>query len=303
MPMRFPPVLLPVGAAVGAILAIPLGAADASASTVAMLWEGGAESPGVCVEKGHWFATVIPEGVALEDLKTVRARTGSGERTGRLLHLDPDDRLCLVEVASIGTPSQPVPLSACLNPKAGDKAECLSGASACRTTVAGKDWSYRGERFALPLLRLRVSHRGPHCKAGTPLLCEEGSLIGILTDHALESGDEVHAVPAARVRKLVEDVKRHNRSGPVWIGLLFHDESCTPEVVEVKSGSPAAKAGVKEGDVILAVGGNDVESLDDLVESIHILPAGETVAVKVLRGLEEQSLSIVPQFAEVAAAR
>lgn len=272
-------------------------------STAMVVWSEDVVSPGVCVEKGTWFVSVIPEEVSIDGIETARLRTSEGEKTGRVLYLDESDRLCLIEVDSAPAAAQPVPLGECLIPKPGEKAECLSGNEACRSTVAGKDWSYRGERFPLPLLRLRVSESGSPCGPGTPLVCEEGNLIGILTDHSLEATGEVYAIPAARVRKLVEDVKRHNRSGPVWIGLLLHKDSSTPEVIEVKPGSPAEKAGVKEGDVILSVAGQAIESFDDLVESVHSLPAGETVDVRVLRGLEEQKLTITPQFAELAAAQ
>ncbi|MBU6180413.1 MAG: PDZ domain-containing protein [Verrucomicrobia bacterium] len=272
-------------------------------STVSVMWSADTVSPAVCVEKGGWFVSVIPANIPLEGLVMARLLTDEGEQAGHLLHLDANDRLCLIESDQGHVRGRPVPLGECLTPKPGEKAECLSGSGACRSTVAGKDWSYRGEHFRLPLLRLRVSEAGSPCGAGTPLVSEEGHLIGILTDHALESSGELHAIPANRIRKLVEDVKRHHRSGPVWIGLLLHRESSTPEVVEVKPGSPAAEAGVKEGDVILSIGKGAIGSYDDLVEAILNLPAGETVEMKVLRGLDEHSLTITPRFAEVAEAR
>jgi len=285
-----------------ALFWVPVPASAEPESMIAVVWSGGAVSPGVCVEKGNWFVSVIPEEVSLEGLETVRLRSETGEQGARILHLDAEDRLCLIESGEGMTTARPVPFGKCLTPKPGDKAKCVSGIGGCRATVAGKDWSYRGERFPLPLLRLRVSESGPHCQVGTALVCEEGSLLGLLTNHSIEASGEVYAIPATRIRKLVEDVKRHRRSGPVWIGLLLHLDSSTPEVVQVKADSPAARAGVKEGDVILSIGGNAVETFEDVLESIHNLAAGETVVLSVLRGLEEQRLTILPQFAEVAVA-
>ena len=278
-------------------------------SMVSVIWSADTVSPAVCVEKSGWFVSVIPSNIPTEGLSAARLLTGEGERAGRLLHLDGNDRLCLIESEDGEEREEgharglPVPLGECLTPKPGEKAECLSGSGACRSIVAGKDWSYRGEQFRLPLLRLRVSEASSPCQAGTPLVSTEGHLIGILTDHALDASGEVYAIPANRIRKLVEDVKRHKRSGPVWIGLILHKESSTPEVVEVKPGSPAADAGVKEGDVILSIGKGAIESYDDLVEAILNLPAGETVGMKVLRGLDEHPLTITPRFAEVAEVR
>lgn len=270
---------------------------------VTVLWPGGAESPGVCVEKGSWFVSVVPASVETRDLRTTTLRGPEGTTEGRLLHFDSAQRLCLLETSSGLGPVQPVPLSAAAPPKAGAKAECVAGKSACRTAVAGKDWSYRGERFPHPLLRLRVSETGPHCLAGTPLLGGGGELIGLLVCRRPEASDEVYAVPAARVRKLVEDVKRHQRSGPVWVGLVVHGESSTPEVIEVTADSPAKDAGFRPGDVVLALDEAEIESVDDLIETIQNLPAGAETTVRVLRGLSEETLTMTPRFAEVVAAR
>ncbi len=295
------PVIVPLLALAAASL--PLAATAEPAPMVTVIWSADTVSPAVCVEKDGWFVSVIPSNIPLEGLVATRLLTSDGEQPGRLLHLDANDRLCLIESEEGHVKGRPVPLGESITPKAGEKAECLSGSGACRSTVAGKDWSYRGEQFRLPLLRLRVSEASSPCQAGTPLVSADGHLIGILTDHSLDSSGEVYAIPANRIRKLVEDVKRHNRSGPVWIGLLLHKESSTPEVVEVKPGSPAAEAGVKEGDVILSIGKGAIGSYDDLVEAILNLPAGQTVEMKVLRGLDEHPLTITPRFAEVAEVR
>lgn len=271
-------------------------------SPVSVIWSEEVDSPAVCVEKDSWFVSVVPKRIQIDTLESAALRGPEGEVAARILHLDPEQRLCLLEAAATLGPVQPFSLSADAAPKAGERAECVSGKTACRTTVAGKDWSYRGERFPLPLLRLRVSDVESHCRPGTPLVDEKGLLLGILTCHRPEASDEVYAIPAARIRKLVEDVKRHKRSGPVWIGLVLHNESSTPEVLEVKPGSPAEKAGLLPGDVILGMGDAEIESFDDLVEAIHNLPAGEETHVRILRGLGEETFAMTPRFAEMASA-
>jgi S1-C subfamily serine protease len=55
--------------------------------------------------------------------------------------------------------------------------------------------------------------------------------------------------------------------------------------------------------VILTIGKGAIGSYDDLVEAIFNLPAGQTVEMKVLRGLDEHPLTITPRFAEVAEVR
>ena len=73
-------------------------------------------------------------------------------------------------------------------------------------------------------------------------------------------------------------------------------------MVDVKPGSPAERSGLEVGDVILSIDGTETESLDDLVEVIHHLPAGTETPLRVLRGLSEKNLTIIPEFAEMTAA-
>lgn len=275
---------------------LPIGAAEPPA-TVSVRWAGGLESPGVCVDRPSWFVSVVPKSVPLEGLTSASMHGANTAVEGKILHLDTAERLCLIEVPTGLGPVRPVSLSTGAPPKPGEQARCVSGRSACLSTVAGKDWAYRGVTFSYPLLRLRVAETKTHCKAGTVLVNESGELLAIVTCQETETPGEVYAIPAARVRKVVEDIKRHRQSGPVWVGLIFHNESSSPEVLEVKSASPAEEAGLQKGDVITAMDGTEIESLGDLVESIHHLTAGESSTVRILRGLEEKEVEMTPRFA------
>jgi hypothetical protein len=270
-----------------------------SAATV--VWPGGVVGPAVCVERADWFASVVPAEVPLDQVTEALLRRSGTDAQGTVLHLDLEERLCLLQSASAFEGAAPVPLSAKSSLRPGQRAGCLSGSSSCRTTVAGKEWAYRGERFHLPLLRLRLSESGPDCRAGTALVDDEGSLVGLLTGQGAGEGGDVFAIPASRVRKVVEDFKRHQRSGPVRVGLVFHDESSAPEVVEVTPDSPAAQAGFESGDVVLSLNGEGIDSLAELVELIHTLSAGEEAKFRVLRGIDKITVAVTPRFAEIAA--
>lgn len=276
--------------------------ADGASTQILVKWTSDSSSPGVSVESARWFVSVVPSGLSLESLAAPRLVFGERSKESRILHVDPEQRLCLLEADAPFEGVEPTPLSGTASLRAGQKLHCLSGETGCLTLVAGKDWCYRGKHFPLPYLRLRVADSTAPCGAGTPLLDNEGGLAGILTDRRLEDSGEIHAIPVSRVRKVVEDMKRHNRSGPVWVGLVFHNESSTPDVIEVKADSPAEEADLRPGDVVLELDGTEIDSLDDLVEIFHNLPAGEEVAVRVLRGLTEETLSVTPRFAELSAA-
>ncbi len=278
--------------------ALPLCAEVPNPSTVSVIWPDGEKSPGVPVEQPGWFVTVVPELVKIENLEQATLQSGTLKSEARVVFTDAAQRLCLLEsdpefvkVEIFGV-TDPVDL------KAGQKLECLSDRSACLTALAGKDWTYRGEQLPMPLLRVRVSDPEHFCATGTPLICSKGKLVGLLIGQESDHASDAFAIPASRIHKMIEEVKRFKKSGPVWVGLIFDNHSSTPEVLEVKPESPAENAGVKSGDVILSVNGSEIESLHDLVETISDLPAGESATVKVLRGFTEAELKITPCFAE-----
>jgi photosystem II stability/assembly factor-like uncharacterized protein len=63
-------------------------------------------------------------------------------------------------------------------------------------------------------------------------------------------------------------------------------------VITVTEGGPADKAGLKAGDVIARVGDCEIESIQDLFESMRSHKAGDKVKVKIVRGTEEKEVEV-----------
>jgi membrane-associated protease RseP (regulator of RpoE activity) len=61
-------------------------------------------------------------------------------------------------------------------------------------------------------------------------------------------------------------------------------------IAEVEANSPAAKAGLKVGDIVVALDGKDVASSGDLRRSLNTKKDGETVRIDILRGRSRQTL-------------
>jgi S1-C subfamily serine protease len=64
------------------------------------------------------------------------------------------------------------------------------------------------------------------------------------------------------------------------------------KVAGVTAGSPAEKAGVKEGDVLLKVDGTDVANLQAFAGILRGLSPGQSVKVVLSRGGAEQTLDV-----------
>jgi S1-C subfamily serine protease len=63
-------------------------------------------------------------------------------------------------------------------------------------------------------------------------------------------------------------------------------------VRDVKDDSPAAKAGIAEGDLIVAAASKPVASADDLFEAMGSLAADAALPLTILRGAEERTVTV-----------
>ncbi len=74
-------------------------------------------------------------------------------------------------------------------------------------------------------------------------------------------------------------------AGTAWLGIFLGDAlDGGVQVVAVLPGGPADRAGLREGDVVLAVGGKETANRIDLREAVESFRPGDIVPVRVLRG-------------------
>jgi len=66
-------------------------------------------------------------------------------------------------------------------------------------------------------------------------------------------------------------------------------------VTSVEAGSPAARAGVEAGDVIVGLNGQTVGGIDDLHRGLTSAVVGVTIPIVIVRGTERRELGIVPE--------
>lgn len=144
--------------------------------------------------------------------------------------------------------------------------------------------------------------------SGGPLLNEKGELVGINSQIVSESGNYAglsFAVPADVVKNVVEQLKGRGSVARGWLGLAFQDldrdlaESFGLKMAKgaliskVLPNSPAAKVGIKEGDVITEFNGHDIVKATDLPPIVGLIPINSKVSMKVLRNQEEIKVDIV----------
>lgn len=124
--------------------------------------------------------------------------------------------------------------------------------------------------------------------SGGPLLNVNGELIGINT--AVHSGGPGigFAIPVDRVRAVVRDLVQFSQVRRGWIGIHVSAPRTRfpPGVVisAVETGSPAEKAGLRPGDVMLSLGGTPCTSVTAFRERAQHMLGGESLTISTLRG-------------------
>ena len=141
--------------------------------------------------------------------------------------------------------------------------------------------------------------------SGGALADGRGCVVGINT--AVAGVGLGLAVPINEVtRKIIGALMRDGRFTRAYIGIAGGSRPLPPrlarelgraacvEVVEVVEGSPAAKAGLRPEDLIVAVGGMPVEGADDLQRLMAGELIGERVSVAVVREGRQLEIELVP---------
>jgi serine protease Do len=134
--------------------------------------------------------------------------------------------------------------------------------------------------------------------SGGPLFNVQGEVIGINTAIFSRTGGSNgigFAIPADTVLQVVAQLQKSGRVERGWLGVKV--QTITPElanglglreangalVAEVTPGSPAAVAGVREGDVIIRFNNRAIDDMNDLPKLVAQTPLNSRVALQLLR--------------------
>jgi serine protease Do/serine protease DegQ len=131
--------------------------------------------------------------------------------------------------------------------------------------------------------------------SGGALVNLKGELVGINTAIIGPSGGNVgigFAVPAVMARAVMDQLIRYGEVKRGRLGISMQDVMAGEGAVvaEVQPGSPAARAGLRKGDVVTALNGRPVRGAAELRARLGIVPVGETVELRVQRGASTQTL-------------
>jgi serine protease Do len=129
--------------------------------------------------------------------------------------------------------------------------------------------------------------------SGGPLVDMDGNVIGIHSRIGARLTDNLH-VPISVYSSGWDDLESDKDVGgsPPTIGVTLKGENGL-EIESLQPDGPAERAGIKPGDTILEINGKSIVTREQLAEELDKLQVGVETKLKVLRGTEELTMTLV----------
>jgi len=133
-----------------------------------------------------------------------------------------------------------------------------------------------------------------HGNSGGPLISAQGDVIGANAQIESNSGgsDGVgFAIPSSTIKSIATQLISTGKAQHAYLGVEL-GASGTARVVSVRANTPAARAGLRTGDVIRSIGGTNVSSADELRAAINARRPDDRVSVTFSRNGKSHTVSL-----------
>ena len=242
---------------------------------------------------------IVTNNHVVEDATEIQVKLADGrELAAKVVGRDPKTDLALLKVEATGLPVIPLGDSAAL--QVGEPVMAIGNPFGLEQTVTTGIVSATG----------RVIGSGPYDNfiqtdasinpgnSGGPLINVRGEVVGINTAIFSQSGGSVgigFAVPSSLAKTVITQLAEHGTVERGWLGVSIQpmtrelarafkrSDASGALVSAVIEGSPAEKAGVKAGDVIVELDGKKVAKSEDLPRLVADVHVGNEVAMVVVR--------------------
>jgi S1-C subfamily serine protease len=263
---------------------------------------------------------VAPDGLILTNshvagtASRIEVTTADGQDLhARLVGDDPDTDLALIRIdEAVTLPSAPLGDSKRL--KRGQLVIAIGNPLGFESTVTtgvvsalGRSLRSRSGRLIDDVIQTDAALNPGN--SGGPLVSSRGEVVGINTAVILGAQGICFAVAANTASFVLGELVRHGRVRRAFIGIAAQQTAVPPlrrraaglaqdgavMVGTIEPDSAADRAGLRPGDIIVALDEATIAGADDLVRALTGDKIGRSVAVDVLRGTERLTLDLVPQ--------
>ncbi|MBQ8881146.1 MAG: trypsin-like peptidase domain-containing protein [Oscillospiraceae bacterium] len=172
--------------------------------------------------------------------------------------------------------------------------------------ISAKDRVVSGDTSGVHMLQTDAAINSGN--SGGPLCNAYGEVVGIITaKYSGNSGSGAtieglgFAIPVDDVKGILSDLQKFGYVTGAYLGVYVRDVEESVQayglpagayIEEPMKGFCAEKAGIRTGDIIINLGGYDVDSVSALTRTLRRFKAGETVSVTVCRNGKREYLSV-----------
>ena len=224
---------------------------------------------------------------------------------------DPSTDLAVIRVHAPKLPYAPIGNSDYLRPgqlviAIGNPFGFQSTVSTGVVSAVGRYWRSMDGR----LIENIIQHTAPlnPGNSGGPLVDSQGRVVGINMAIIMMAQGMSFSIPSNTAQWVVSQILSYGRVRRSYLGIagqqrpidryfqnFFNLEHETAvEVMVVNPGAPAHRAGLREGDLIVAINERPVKDVDDLHKYLSEWSIGSPLTLTIIRGLEKIQMSVVP---------
>jgi len=266
---------------------------------------------------GSGFA-VTPDGYLLTNSHVVaeakKIEVGfidGARRQATLIGMDASTDLAVVRVNAAGLPYAELGESSDL--RVGQLVIAMGNPLGFQSTVSTGVISALGRTLRSQMGRLIeniIQHTAPlnPGNSGGPLLDAKGRVVGINTAIIAMAQGIGFSIPSNTVKWVVSQLLTQGKVRRSYLGLVgyprqldrrivrFHKlkNNAAVEIVGIEPTGPAKNSDLRTGDLVVAINGKDVTSVDDMFRILAEWPVGRPLIVTVIRGKDRLEMSVVP---------
>jgi serine protease Do len=210
---------------------------------------------------------------SLTDLALLKIKTKKGEKFSAVKFAADDDLLLGETVLALGNPFG-------------------LGGSVSRGILSSKSRRPATENEPLDVMDwLQTDAAINPGNSGGPLINLRGELIGINVAIYREGQGIGFAIPVKRIAAAMSDIYSPEELDSLWFGARVRPGTSPLQVASVQMESPAGKAGLRAGDLILQVNGKPPRSFMEFIGQLRQIKDGEDLVLNIQRGDEKRKIN------------
>lgn len=131
--------------------------------------------------------------------------------------------------------------------------------------------------------------------SGGPVFNMDGQVIGVSSVIVSPTGASVgigFAIPSEAVSRIVAQLLSKGSIERGWLGVSVEERSVGVTIAKLDSNGPAAKSGLRSGDVVVAINGEKIDSSRGLIRAVAAVPPGNSIRITFRRGGREMQIAV-----------